>query len=81
MIPEISPPRWAKFAIFPKPNRSKNPVKPINSQINMNKYIAGGNEYLLILENVSWTKQNPNSPYTTPDRPPNIDGPEKAYWA
>ena len=27
----------------------------------------------------STTKQNPNNPYTTPDRPPNIDGPEKAY--
>ena len=78
-MPDNNPPRWAKFAILPNPSKSKKPVNPTSNQTNIKIYIAGGNENLLILKKVSETKQYPRSPYTTPDNPPNKDGPEKEY--
>ena len=43
MIPEIYPPRCAKFATEPKPNKSKIPTKPNINHTIINKYKAGAN--------------------------------------
>ena len=60
--PAIIPTKCAVFAIFPKPNTLKIPVKPINNQMNINKYRASGKLYLPLLPSSSIIKQYPSRP-------------------
>ena len=78
-MPDISPPRCAKLATFPKPNKVSTPIKPSTNQTIMNKYNAGGRSYLSNWDSSSIIMQKPSIPYTTPDRPPNNEGPPKKY--
>ena len=71
-MPETKPPKCAKFATLPNPKRSRIPIKPNINHIIINKYKAGGSQYLSNLDSISIIIQNPSKPYTTPESPPNI---------
>ena len=45
MKPQSKPTRCAMFAITPKPTKLNTPVKPTNSQRNINRYKASGRPY------------------------------------
>ena len=62
MIPEINPPRCAKFATEPKPNKSKIPTKPNINHTIINKYKAGGSPYRSYFDSISSIKQKPSRP-------------------
>jgi hypothetical protein len=78
--PASKPPTWAPLAMAPAPINSMLPTIPIKSQIIIKANMAmGGGAIQPGLRH--WVAMiNPMNAYTTPDIPPNIDGPSHQYW-